>query len=455
MLLSGVAGVAGVAGVGSGPGRALPRARGVRSGVARGQRRHRRGDLGALIQRAGVTVLQATPTTWRLLVDAGFQGGSGFRALSGGDTLPPELAAELLRRAGAVYNLFGPTETTSWSTLHRVTEASAPISIGRPIANTRVYVLDQHLAPVPIGVPGELCIGGDGVSSGYIGRPELTKERFIADPFVADAKLYRTGDRARWRANGELEHLGRSDFRVKVRGYRIEPGEIEALLTAHPSIVQAAVIARDDHLAAYLVARVPAADLPSIAALRAHLAVSLPDYLIPAELAFLDQLPLTANGKLDRSALAALEAPSGVGANARGAPAFAAPSDALEADLLAVWEDILQVRPISTHDDFFALGGHSLRAARLVDAIEERVGCRLPLATLLQSPTIAQLAALLRSEAWSPSWTSLVPIRTTGSLPPFFCVHAIGGNVLNHRLLEGGLTGDRPFTACNRVVSTA
>jgi amino acid adenylation domain-containing protein len=401
--------------------------------------------LGALIQRAGVTVLQATPATWRLLVDAGFQGGPAFRALSGGDTLPPELAAELLRRAGAVYNLFGPTETTIWSTLHRVTEASAPISIGRPIANTRVYVLDQHLAPVPIGVPGELCIGGDGVSPGYIGRPELTKERFIADPFVVGAKLYRTGDRARWRAEGELEHLGRSDFQVKVRGYRIEPGEIEARFTAHPSIVQAAVIARDDHLAAYLVARVPAANLPSIAELRAHLAVSLPDYMIPAQIVFLDQLPLTANGKLDRSALAALEAPSGVVANGRGAPAFAAPSDALEADLLAVWEDILQVRPISTHDDFFALGGHSLRAARLVDAIEERVGRRLPLATLLQSPTIAQLAALLRSEAWSPSWTSLVPIRTTGSLPPFFCVHAIGGNVLNYRLLEGGLAGDRPF----------
>lgn len=255
-----------------------------------------------------ITVLQATPPTWIGLIGEGWQGRADFRVLVGGEALAPDLARQLLDRAVEVWNLYGPTETTVWSTLWKVHEPAAGIRVGRPVGNTHIVLLDQQLEPCTPGHTGEICIGGAGVALGYLGRPELTAERFIPDPAGADqtARLYRTGDLGRWDARGELEHLGRIDFQLKIRGYRVEPGEIEVRLREHSDVDQAVVIARefganDVRLVAYLT---PASGRdPDVAALRRHLAQWLPAYMRPQHLAVLPALPLTPNGKIDRRAL--------------------------------------------------------------------------------------------------------------------------------------------------------
>src|SRR5690606_11479277 len=264
--------------------------------------------LSALLRDRQATLMQATPATWRVLIDAGWKGGADFRVLCGGEPLPPDLARALVARSGALWNLYGPTETTVWSTSCQVTDPDRGISIGRPIANTTVWVLDEQGQPCPLGVPGELCIGGDGVTLGYLGRADLTAERFVADPYSDQpgAKLYRTGDRGRWRADGTLEHLGRLDFQVKVRGYRIELGEIETALAACPGVAQAIVITREDRpgdvrIVAYVVPR--GGIMPGAAELRDHLRADLPDYMVPQHFVALEQMPLLPNGKLDRKAL--------------------------------------------------------------------------------------------------------------------------------------------------------
>ncbi len=393
------------------------------------------------LARSRATILQATPATWRMLIEAGWPGDRRLKALCGGEALSPELASELLPRCGSLWNMYGPTETTVWSTLARIEDAKPPIAIGRPIARTTVYVLDGNLEPVPQGTAGELYIGGDGVARGYLNRPDLTAEKFIANPFEPGTTFYRTGDLARYRPDGQIECLGRLDHQVKIRGFRIELGEIESALLRLPAVRQAVVVAGESRpgtkqLIAYIV---PAqGGSPAIGELRAALAERLPDYMVPAVFVTLDALPLTPNGKIDRRALPPPD-------RHRDPEDVAAPRDALELQLVKIWETALGVSPVGIHDNFFDIGGDSLLAVGVFLRIEEALGVNLPLATLLQAPTIQQLAALLREDGWTAPWSSLVPIQPGGSRPPFYCVHGVGGNVLNYRALADHLGADQPF----------
>ncbi|HEX3759257.1 MAG TPA: amino acid adenylation domain-containing protein, partial [Kofleriaceae bacterium] len=354
--------------------------------------------LRGLLDEHRATIMQATPATWRMLIEAGWRGGPGFKALCGGEALPPELAEQLLARTGELWNMYGPTETTVWSTCGRVELGQGEISIGRPIDNTEVWILDDAGGLAPIGVPGELCIGGAGVALGYHEQADFTAERFVRDPFAArpGARLYRTGDLARWRADGQLQHLGRADHQVKVRGYRIELGEIEVALARHPQIAEAVVAARpgpggEQRLVAYLVARAAAA--PGPAALREHLRATLPDYMVPAAYVTLDRLPLTPNGKVDRRALPAPERgdPRTERADAAEPPATHAPRTRAEQLVAAVWRELLGVAHIAATDNFLDLGGHSLLIMQAVAKLEARTGKRVsPRAFIFQ--TLEQIA---------------------------------------------------------------
>ncbi|MFI1572533.1 amino acid adenylation domain-containing protein [Streptomyces anulatus] len=378
--------------------------------------------LAALIRSSTPTVMQATPSLWRVLADAAPDALGGLRALSGGEPLTADLADVLTRHANGLVNLYGPTETTIWSTA-AVLGRGAPPHVGRPVRRTRAYVLDRTLAPAPIGVTGELHLAGDGVADGYLGRPALTAERFVADPYGAPGdRMYRTGDLARFRADGTLEVLGRADHQVKIRGHRVEPGEIEAALLAHPSVAEAAVIAvptpgGDLTLAAYCVL-VPAQRKPGSEAaggdgrwadpLRHALADRLPEHLVPGHFVALDRLPLTPNGKTDRAALPAV-------GPAAGPESGRAPRAGAESLLCDLFADVLGRSGASPDDDFFLLGGHSLSAARLVTALRSRTGAELPVRTLFDHPTPARLAAVL--EKADRAGDAEVPGRAVG-VPP-------------------------------------
>ena len=352
--------------------------------------------LRGLLAKHGATLMQATPVTWRLLLDAGWRGEERFKALVGGEALPADLADQLVGTGVEVWNMYGPTETTVWSTCARIADTSKGITIGTPIGNTTIYILDTRTQPCPIGVAGELYIGGEGVTRGYWNRPELTAERFIPDPFAAtpDARLYRTGDRARWRSDGALEHLGRLDFQVKVRGYRIELEEIEAVLAEHPDVRQAAVhlcaITRDD--VRIVACCVPAkAGALSPVSLRKHLRVRLPEYMIPQYFLAIDAIPLTPNGKVDRSRLptpAVIESPT---------LRYEAPADSAEQAIVDIWTGLLQpANPIGRHDRFFEVGGHSLLALRALLQMERRLGVKFDLRVLILEH-VADIAVRCRS----------------------------------------------------------
>lgn len=319
--------------------------------------------LRALIETQGVNFIDATPSTWRLLLASGWQGSRALRAICTGEPLPPDLGRDLLKRVKELWNGYGPTETTVWSSFYRVEAVDGTIPIGHPIANTQIHVVDAGLRPVPIGVVGELFIGGAGVSLGYLNRPDLTAERFLPNPHqVAGALWYKTGDLGRWRADGVLECLGRSDHQVKVRGYRIELGEIEANLTLQPSVVSAIVITREDQpgdvrLVAYAVPREGKLDVNS---LRDSLRQSLPDYMIPQHVVELAGLPLLPNGKINRAALPRPEVERSAD---RGK--HLAPRTPLERQVLVVMEQVLNLPGLDIRDNFFSLGGHSLLASQL------------------------------------------------------------------------------------------
>ncbi|HYW10199.1 MAG TPA: non-ribosomal peptide synthetase, partial [Longimicrobium sp.] len=330
--------------------------------------------------------------TWRLLLDGGWSGAGKLRALCGGEALPGELAGRLAERVGALWNVYGPTETTIWSTAQDVGAAEADargvVAIGSALANTRLYVLDRAGEPVPAGVVGELHVAGDGVARGYLGRAALTAERFVPEPFGGEpgARMYRTGDLARWLGDGRLEYAGRNDAQVKVRGYRIEPGEIETRLLEHPAVREAAVIARDDaagdtRLVAYFAGA--GADAES---LRAHLAERLPEYMVPAAYVVVDALPLSPNGKVDRRAL------PDPGGDAFARHAYEAPASEAEAALAEIWSELLGVEGVGRHDNFFELGGHSILVVRLIERMRRR-GLHAPVSDLLTSPTLAGMAA--------------------------------------------------------------
>jgi amino acid adenylation domain-containing protein len=345
-------------------------------------------------------------------------------------------------------NEYGPTETVVGCCVHEVAKddpRTGSVPIGRPIDNTRLYVLDRHGNPQPPGLVGELYIGGAGVARGYLNRPELTRERFLPDPFSgnAGARMYRTGDLARYRADGVLEYLGRIDNQVKIRGYRIELGEIEATLAKLPGVRDCAVIAREDgsagkQLVGYVVPS-PGAS-PTAEDLRRGLGETLPEYMVPPQLVLLDALPLTSNGKLDRRAL---PAPSLAADRASRSRVAARTPD--EKRLVAIWTEILGIDDVGVEDDFFELGGQSLQAITVMSRVREALGVALPAQAFFEAPTIAQFAQLLRKDRAAPTWTSLVPIQTEGTKQPFFLVHAIGGNVFNYRLLSKHLGASQPF----------
>jgi amino acid adenylation domain-containing protein len=407
------------------------------------------GQLGQAIKRYQVTTLWLTAGLFHLMVDNHLDDLKGVRQLlAGGDVLSvphvQKVLAEL--KDTRLINGYGPTESTTFTCCHAITGASldGSVPIGRPIANTSVYILDRFMNPVPVGVQGELYIGGDGVARGYLDRPELNAERFVRDPFsqLASARLYRTGDLVRYQANGEIEFIGRIDNQVKVRGFRIELGEIELALAEHPSVREAVVVARKDngdkHLAAYLAP--PAGITPAIDELRDFLKGKLPDHMVPSVFVVLESLPLSPTGKVDRRAL-----PTGEPTAPTVVTSFAPPADELELRLTKIWERVLSKTSIGVNDNFFELGGHSLLAVRLFAQIEKSFGRNLPLATLFQSPTIKQLARVLRAEGWPASWSSLVMIQGGGKRTPFFCIHAAGGNVLEYHDLARLLGPEQPF----------
>jgi amino acid adenylation domain-containing protein len=403
-------------------------------------------ELADALDRSRATVMQATPATWRLLLAAGWRGSPQLKILCGGEALSVELAKQLLPKCATLWNMYGPTETTIWSTICKV-ETEGWISIGRPIANTQVYVLDARLQPVPVGVPGELYIGGDGLARGYLNRPELTAEKFIPHPFssIPEARLYKTGDLVRYRPNGALECLGRLDHQVKVRGFRIELGEVEAVLQTHPMIAAAVVVAREDapgdkRLVAYLVAH--AGQEFAAAEVRRFLKAHLPDYMIPTALVPLEALPLTPNGKVDRQVL---PAPTRVYETSRG--------DATEAtlpihrQLIQIWEELLDVRPIRVTDDFFDLGGHSLLAARLVERIEQAFGKKIPLTTFHAGATIESLAQVIGQQSDTAARPPLVKYQEVSAKSPFFFLHGDyrGGDPLWCLNLARALSPDQPL----------
>ena len=366
--------------------------------------------LRKLVEQSEATMMQATPSGWRILIEAGWNGREGFRAVSGGEPLAVDLAEALLQRCGEVWNGYGPTETTVYSTYWRVAQPRSGIYIGRPVANTQVHILDEWRAPCPLGVPGEIYIGGAGVTLGYLNRPELDAERFLPDPFAqrSDARMYRTGDRGRWLANGQLEHLGRLDFQVKVRGYRIELGEIEAVLVDLPQVDRAVVIAREDRpgdvrLVAYVVMREQAGF--DEAALRDPLKRHLPDYMLPQHIIPLDAIPLLPNGKTDRKALPAPQIHSVAAETAR-----IAPRNDDERRVAAAMEGVLSLPDLDVRDDFFALGGHSLLAAQLTARLNREFGVALSFRTLFDAPTIAELAKAIRAQVDSGAAPAMQPI---------------------------------------------
>jgi amino acid adenylation domain-containing protein len=350
--------------------------------------------LAAAIDDAGASCMQATPATWTQLLEGGWPGRRGLKVLCGGEALPRKLADRLLARAPEIWNLYGPTETTVWSAALRVSAGDTPVPLGLPLANTSFHLLGPGDALVPIGVAAELAIGGEGLARGYRGRPDLTAERFTPDPFGGPgARLYRTGDRARRLPDGTLEFLGRLDHQIKIRGHRIEPGEVEAALRTHPDVREAVAVAQTDlagdlRLVAYVVPR--AGRPPETAEISRYLRERLPAAMVPSVLVPLPALPLNSSGKVDRAAL-----PRAAAAPAAG---HVAPRSPLEASLAAIWERVLGVERVGVEDDFFALGGHSLSATRVLAALREGLSVELPVRSLFEARTVARLAATVARE---------------------------------------------------------
>jgi amino acid adenylation domain-containing protein len=346
--------------------------------------------LAKLLTSSAATFFDATPTTHQLLLSAGWQGSPKLTVICTGEAMPKQLAAELVGRCGQLWNGYGPSETTVWSSFWPVPAALGKVLIGRPIANTQLYILDRQLRPVPIGVTGELHIGGAGLARGYLNRPELTAQKFIRNPFSPEpgARLYKTGDLARYLPDGNIEFLGRIDHQVKLRGFRIELGEIESVLSSHSAVAACTVLAREDvpgdkRLVAYIVAQ-PGHTVDS-QVLRQHLSLKLPDYMLPTAFVLLDALPLTPNGKVDRKAL---PAPSFV----RGTDSFVPPSTEAERVIAGVWSEVLGLTSVGVHDDFFAIGGHSLLATQVISRLRQLFLVEVPLVRLFEERTIARLA---------------------------------------------------------------
>ena len=352
---------------------------------------------------AGRVIVQATPATWTMLIDAQWAGAPNVVMLCGGEAWPPGLAASLLPRGTALWNMYGPTETTVWSTRHRVLDAR-DVPLGEPLANTSLLVLEASGEPAPVGIPGELWIGGAGLALGYHGRPDLTAERFVEHPRFG--RLYRTGDRVRRRADGQLQYLGRLDDQIKLRGHRIELGEIESVLAAQPAVARAVATirteGREPRLVAYVVLADQAADVAAVrSGLRDALRRALPDYMVPSAIVPLQTLPLTPNGKVNRRAL---PAPAD---DATDAPPFVAPRTPMETTVVDVWREVLGRERIGVDDAFFALGGNSLDATRVAVWLGQHVGIGVPVRALFEANTPAALARWLDARVASATTDEL------------------------------------------------
>jgi amino acid adenylation domain-containing protein len=399
-----------------------------------------------LLKETKATVLQATPGAWRSLIEAGWSSRLPLRVLCGGEALSQDLAAKLLERSSEIWNLYGPTETTIWSSVTRVATGHAVPRIGPPIANTQFYILDKHLQPVAPGLEGELYIAGAGLARGYWNNTSLTSNRFVPNPF-GPGRIYKTGDLARWQSDGTVQLLGRTDFQVKVRGYRIELGEIEAALLKHPN-VRDAVVVRDDvpdepgragvtRLVGYVDAGsfADGATAPLLVGeLADALGRSLPDYMVPNAIVALASLPRNGNGKIDRAALPnafAQAGDNGLLLNDARAGDFVAPRDVIERQLAEIWQSTLGIASISVRASFFSLSVGSLAALRLVTRMNRIYTTDLGLASLISASTIESIANIIRNRVSAKSTTSLVPLKSDGDALPLFIIHGVGGNVIN------------------------
>ncbi|MGB6152926.1 MAG: amino acid adenylation domain-containing protein [Pricia sp.] len=394
-----------------------------------------------MLKSENISILQATPTTWQMLVDSGWEAPLPIKAFCGGEALTLKLARQILERSKALWNMYGPTETTVYSVIKQIRADDKTICIGRPIANTRLYIMnenDQLMAP---GTTGEICIGGDGVSKGYWNQPNLTAEKFIPDSFAneKDRVLYRTGDLGVLLPSGEVQCLGRTDQQVKIRGHRIEPGEIEQALATLYDVRTSAVVAYGEKLVAYVVPNAPVeAAEKQIPVWREILTERLPQYLIPHEFRILHELPVTPNGKINRQALFDARLPNQPQGTTRS------PRTDTEKLVAATWKKHLNLPQIDIFDNFFKLGGYSLIALRIMLDLEKETGKRLPLSALFDHSTIEKLSLLLDGDNNLIGSESLVPIRPNGTKTPLFLIHGVGLTSLKFKDLVDNLDDDQP-----------
>lgn len=421
------------------------------------------GVLKSTLENKNITIMQATPSTWRLLLASGWRGSKKLKILCGGEAFPIDLARKLIPICLDVWNMYGPTETTVWSACKRLTLDDDFITIGKPIANTSLYVLDQNRFMQPIGVTGELFIGGHGLSTGYFGREDLTSERFMTDPFMPGMRMYATGDLARYTYNGEVECLGRNDGQVKVRGYRIELGEIEAEIQRIPAVKEVAVVTKeirpeDVRILAYVSSKDEAHALEE-RTLRELLGKKLPNYMLPSHFIFMKEIPKTLNGKIDKKSLPkfSLEVEEEI------TPVFKN-DNGIEGAIRSMWMDVLGTKSIKDTDNFFDIGGNSLLAVDLFFRIKDKFKLNLPLAALLQADNFGMFVRDI-SEKINPSeavnynlpinvptiFKSLIAIKTTGEKTPLFCFHGVGGNVLNYVTLVAATKNERPLYALQSI----
>jgi thioesterase domain-containing protein/acyl carrier protein len=410
--------------------------------------------LAAMLERFEITVLQATPVTWRLLASSGWKGKRHLKMICGGEALSRDLADQLLCLGGELWNCYGPTETTIWSGALRVQSQPGVVTVGPPIANTTFYVLDDLGRLLPPGVPGELFIGGIGVSPGYVDRPELTQQRFLPDPYapLPGARMFKTGDLVRLVNTNEFEFFGRLDHQVKLRGYRIELGEIESVLRTFPGIENAVAVLWDrgpgePYLAAYVTVNHEKTHQPDLRQVRDGLAQLLPSYMVPNRFVVMEAMPLTSSGKIDRKAL---PAPDSVAAilPAYRQPEQATPQTELEEKLLAIFRDVLNTSEFGVTDSFFDYGGYSLLTVNLFTRINRAFSLSLPISLLFDAPTVRALAEIIDRDQ---TLSVIVPIRPRGRLAPLFVVHSY----LLYGVLPRILEQDRPVYGVRELLGPA
>ncbi|MBC7538416.1 MAG: amino acid adenylation domain-containing protein [Bacteriovorax sp.] len=428
-------------------------------------------SLKNIIEQKNISIMQATPSTWRLLLSSGWRGDKKIKVLCGGEAFPLDLSKSLIPLSGSVWNMYGPTETTVWSSCKKLSLEDQFITIGRPIANTSLYILDENRFMKPIGAIGELFIGGQGLALGYFGRNDLTIERFLPDPFIPGKKIYATGDLARFTTNGEVECLGRNDGQVKVRGYRIELGEIEAELQRIPRIREAAVITSeyrpgDVRITAFL--SIENGEVLEERMLRDILSKKLPSYMIPSHFSYLQVIPKTLNGKIDKKSLKSLLI-QGPAVSSLETKALKIPESNTQEILRLIWKDVLGVSELKDDDNFFNIGGNSMLAVELFSKIYLKFKINFPLSVLIEtenfkifSQKLESNLPILNSEINSAPvanaisiipqiYKSMVAIKSTGNKNPFFCFHGVGGNILNYVTLAPATKNERPLYALQSI----